>query len=143
MTSFIAVKKLKALYPADDAGEAILRTLAQGELVEITLRRPRNLRFHKKFFAMLSIILQNQDHYKSVDDLLDVAKLAVGHCRTIRTKQGDVKIPMSISFAALDDAGFQAFYDRVVVWVCGEVIPGLKRGDLDEAVEAELLQFGD
>ena len=143
MASFIAVKKLKALYPADEAGEAILRTLGQGELVEITLRRPRNLKFHAKFFSMLSIILQNQDYYKSIDDLLDVTKLAVGHCRTIRTKQGDVKIPMSISFAALDDSGFADFYDRVIVWVCSDVIPGLKRGDLDEAVEAELLRFGD
>ena len=143
MASFIAVKKLKALYPVDEAGEAILRTLAQGELVTLELKRPRNLQFHQKFFAMLSIILANQDYYKSIDDLLDVCKLAVGHCRTIRTKQGDVKIPMSISFAALDDSSFADFYDRVIVWVCTEVIPGLKRGDLDEAVEAELLRFGD
>lgn len=120
-----------------------MRSIGQGELVSIEVKRPRNVQFHRKFMAMLSIILANQDYYKSMEDLLDVAKLAVGHCHTIRTKQGAVTIPSSISFAAMDDAGFQEFYDRVVVWVCGEVIPGLKQGDLDAEVEAKLMGFGD
>ena len=141
MASFVAVKKLKALYPADEAGEAVLRTLAQGELVTLELKRPRNLAFHRKFFAMLQIILQNQDHYKSVDDLLDVCKLRIGHSRKIQTTHGIVEVPASISFSALDDTGFQDFYDRACQWVITEVIPGLKRHDLDEAVEVELLEF--
>jgi hypothetical protein len=91
---------------------------------------------------MLQIVLENQDFYKSVDDLLDVCKLRVGHCRTVATKTGDLKIPESISFAALDQDGFNAFYDRACAWVVTEVIPGLQRKHLDAEVEAKLLAFG-
>lgn len=140
---FLVAKKFQALYPIDEAGEEVVRRLSKGEIVSVELRRPRNARFHAKLFAMLSIILANQDAYKSMDDLLDVCKLSIGHCRTVRTKHGDVKIPESISFAAMDDAEFQAFYDRAVAWVVSEVIPGLRRADLDAEVEAQLLGFGE
>mgnify|MGYP001576487379 CR=1 FL=1 len=143
MATFLLVKKLSALHPFDEFGEAAMRNIGQGEIVSVEVKRPRNLRFHRKFFAMLSIILSNQDYYKSTDDLLDVCKLRVGHCRTLQTKLGQVQIPKSISFAAMDDVAFADFYDRACDWVCSEVIPGLKRKDLDQEVEAQLLAFRD
>ena len=136
-------KKLRALYPTDDAGRTVIHSLGQGEIVSVDVKRPRNLAFHRKYFAMLKIILDNQDYYHSIDDLLDVCKLSTGHYRTVETKLGPVKIPMSISFAAMDDAEFGDFYDRAVAWVCESVIPGLKRRDLDEEVEAALIGFGE
>lgn len=143
MPTILMVRKLQALHPTDDAGRDAIRGIGQGEIVSVDVKRPRNLMFHRKFFAMLKIILENQPYYRSMDDLLDVCKLAIGHYRTIETKFGQVKIPSSISFAAMDDAAFQEFYNRAVVWVCEEVVPGLKRGDLDGAVEAELIGFGE
>lgn len=144
MARVMMVKSLQSLHPADDEARALLRTIGQGEIVSVEVRRPRNVRFHAKFFAMLKIILDNQEHYKSIEDILDVAKLSVGHYRTIRTaKYGDVKIPNSISFAAMDNAEFSDFYDKVVAWIASDVIPGLKRKDLDAEVEAALLGFGD
>lgn len=83
MASFLMVKKLRGLYAIDDAGEAALRSIGQGEIIGVEIRRPRNVQFHRKFFCMLSIILENQSYYKSMDDLLSVAKLAVGHCRGV------------------------------------------------------------
>ena len=143
MAKFLAAKKLRALYAIDEQGEAAMRNIGQGEIVGVEIKRPRNVRFHRKFFAMLSIILQNQDYYKSIDDLLCVCKLRTGHCHSVMTKLGEVQIPDSISFAAMDDVAFSAFYDRAVAWVCQEVIPGLERKHLDEEVKAELLAFGE
>ena len=139
---FLAVKRLGSLQPADEAGEAAIRKLGLGELVTVEVKRPRNGKFHRKFFAMLQIILQNQEHYQSIDDLLDVCKLRTGHCRAIQTKQGEVKIPKSISFSAMDDTEFADFYDRACGWVCNEVIHGLERRHLDEEVAAQLRNFG-
>ncbi|MDZ4248654.1 MAG: DUF1367 family protein [Candidatus Nanopelagicales bacterium] len=143
MARIMLVKKLSALYPVDEEAQAVMRTIGQGEIIATEIRRPRNLAFHRRLFAMLHIVLENQTYYKSMDDLLDVAKLAVGHYRTIGTKWGDVRIPSSISFAAMDQPAFQEFYDKVVEWVTREVIPGLRRSDLDEEVEAQLLAFGE
>ena len=142
MARFLMVKNMGALRPVDEAGEAVLRHIGQGEIVGVEVKRPRNVKHHRMFFAMLSIVLQNQDYYKSLEDLLDVCKLRIGHCRTLLTRDGEVKIPSSISFAQLDQDGFNDFYNRACAWVVTEVIPGLKRGDLDAEVEAALLAFG-
>ena len=139
---FLAAKRLGGLQPIDEAGEAAMRNVGLGEVVTAEVKRPRNVRFHRKFFAMLQIILQNQDHYQSLDDLLDVCKLRTGHYRTIQTKQGEVRIPNSISFAAMDDTEFADFYDRACYWIVTEVIPGLERQHLDEEVASRLLEFG-
>ena len=139
---FLAVKRLSGLQPVDEAGETAMRKMGLGEVLTVEVKRPRNVRFHAKFFAMLQLILANQDHYKSLEDLLDVCKLRTGHCRTIQTKQGEVRIPRSISFAAMDDTEFAQFYDRACGWVVTEVIPGLERRHLDQEVAAQLWEFG-
>ena len=138
----LAVKRLGGLQPIDAAGESAMRKIGIGDVVAVEVKRPRNARFHRKFFGMLQIVLANQEHYRSLDDLLDVCKLRTGHCRTIETRQGPVRIPQSISFAAMDDAEFADFYDRACGWVVTEVIPGLERTHLDEEVRNQLLEFG-
>jgi len=141
-TTLLMVKRLGSLHPYDDEGVEALKKIGPTQIVKITYSRPRNLRFHCKFFAMLKIILDNQDHYKSTDDLLDVCKLRIGHVTVIQTPQGEERVPKSISFASMDETEFGKFYDRAVFWVASEVIPGLNRQHLNDEVEAELLGFG-
>jgi len=90
---------------------------------------------------MLKIVLDNQEHYQSLDELLNVCKLAIGHVQVAQTARGPVRWPASISFAKMDQTSFDDFYNRAVQWVLTEVIPGLARGDLDAEVERELLSF--
>ncbi len=129
------------LCPIDDAGKEALAKFKSGTVIRAQITKPRNVYFHRKFFAMLSLIMQNQEHYKSVDDLLDVCKLRIGHVRVIQTACGEERVPQSISFAAMDEIAFQEFYDRAVDWMIKEVIPGLRKLDLNHEVEAELMQF--
>lgn len=125
----------------DEGGKARLDKIANHIVIAVEIKQPRNIIFHAKFMAMLRIVLDNQDHYKSIDDLLDVCKLRVGHFKTIRTKIGDVQIPKSISFGSMDEAEFGDFYGRAVEWVATEVIPGMKAQDLNAEVESRLLGF--
>jgi hypothetical protein len=135
------IKHLGSLRPADPNAEAFLAHTRVGQYVLVEAHRPRNPDHHRKFFAMLNIVLQNQEHYQSIDDLLDVCKLRTGHVKTIATKIGEVQIPKSISFASMDQTEFEAFYTRAVDWVCTEVVPGLERRDLDEEVANQLRKF--
>jgi len=136
------IKNLSSLHPVGDDSEKFLRRLGQGELVLVDAKRPRNLQFHRKFFAMLNLIYDQQDYYKSTDALLAVCKIATDHVDFVATKYGRVAIPKSISFAEMSEDSFAEFYDRACNWVILEVIPGLRRQDLDSEVEAELLAFG-
>ena len=142
MVKILVVRKLNGLYPTDESGEAVIRKFASGEVISVEVTRPRNVAFHRKLFAMLNIVLENQDHFKSVDDLLELTKLRTGHCHTVLTKAGEVKITDSISFAAMDQDAFNDFYQRSCAWVCEEVIPGLSQQDLDAEVAAQLQDFG-
>jgi len=137
MTAVLMRKRLATLEPVDDDGRRLLAKMAPGRVVSVEIRRPRNVLFHRKFFAMLNLILQNQEYYKSIDDLLDVCKLRVGHVKVVQTKRGEERIPKSISFAEMDETAFTEFYERVVDWVTAEVIPGLNKADL----ERELMEF--
>ena len=115
---------------------------ALGRLPLTTLRAnvsaPRNIQHHKKLFALLKLILGNQERYKSTDELLAAVKVHLGHCDTVFMRDGtEIRIPKSISFTAMDQAEFAQFYDRVLDCVCSEIIPGLSRPD----VERQLLEF--
>lgn len=141
MTEFIARIKDGAPVPLDETGRKALRKY-EGRTVKIDMKVPRNIRFHRKLFAMLQIVFENQDHYKSLDLLLDVCKLETGHCHVIKTRRKIYAIPKSISFAQLDETAFNDFYKRATHWVAEEVIPGLNLAELDAEVEARLLEFG-
>lgn len=126
------------LCPIDDAGRMAVGRLPAGETVAVEFKRPRNLGHHRKFWALVSLIYQNQTHYNSPEALCDVIKVLAGYCVVTRGKGGrEIHIPKSISFAAMDQTEFDQFWDRVVTVVCEQIIPGLSRKDL----ESELLDL--
>ncbi len=142
-TTIHMANHLGALRPAQEQDAELWSHLkiAEREVVKVQVSRPRNYRFHCKFFAMLGIILKNQEHYTSTKELLAVCKLRIGHVDVVQTPQGEERWPASISFASMDEAGFSDFYNKAVDWVLSEVIPGLARQHLDAEVEAELLEI--
>ncbi len=134
-------KALNSLRPADETAEDALRGIKNGEVVSVDIRRPRNLDHHRKFFAMLKIVFDNQDYYQSLDDLRAVCLCEIGHCITVQRPTGYIKYPKSISFANMDQIQFNELYDKAVTWVCSVVIPGLNERDLSEEVATELRSF--
>lgn len=123
------------LRPCDEAGESALKRITQGNIVAVNVKQPRNVHHHRKFFALMQTIFSNQSHYKTLEHLLSAFKFACGHTEKIRTARGEIEIPRSISFAKMDQAEFEAFYDRAVEFVTTEVIPGLDSADLAREVE--------
>lgn len=142
MATIILRKRLGgSLEPTDDMGREALRKIAIGAVVKCDITKPRNIHFHRKFFAMLQLIFENQDWYKSPEQLLEVCKHRIGHVEVIKTKHGEVTRSKSISFAQMDELAFSDFYDRAVNWMIEEVIPGLKRSDLDGEIAQQLMEF--
>lgn len=137
----LAIKNLGTLRPIDQAGEDAFKKIKNGAIVSVEVKAPRNVGHHRKFFAMLNIVFQNQDYYKSPESLLGACKLATGHVEIVRSKRGEIAIPLSISFAKMDQAAFDEFYSRAIDWVVSDVIPGLSKQDLDTEVAEQLRQF--
>ena len=132
------VKALRSLHPADEAAEAVIQKLGRGELVEITLRRPRNIRFHRLFYGLMNLVWQNidRDEYPTVDALVTRIKIATGHRDEYHFGDGVVAyVPRSISFAAMDETEFSEFFERVADWVAQSVLPGVTSDELRAEIE--------
>jgi hypothetical protein len=137
MPTVILRKELGCFRPVCDEGEGILRRMTLGQQVMVKFSFPRNTGHHRKFFALMQLIFNNQSHFATMDHLLAAFKFACGHTEKIRTTRGIIEVPKSISFAKMDQAEFEAFYNRAVDFVTEEVIPGLNKDDLANEV-AEL-----
>ncbi len=126
-------KGLRWLEPADDTGKAAIASLRHGELVMVEVRRARNIRHHRKWWALMSLIADNLAGV-TAETVCDVIKIGVGHVHAVKTKRGMVSIPKSISFAAMDQAEFDRFYDHAVHYIASDVLPGVSSADLEREV---------
>src|SRR3990167_7818324 len=109
-TDLIMRKRLGSLWPADPASEETLKLLKQGEDIRVTITKPRNLQFHKLFFALVNLVYENTENYQSADHLLTVIKVGIGHCELVHAPDGQLVAHVkSISFASMDDVEFRAF----------------------------------
>ncbi len=60
-------KSLRGLEPYDDSAVNALRHLKVGTIVRAEITKPRNVAFHRKFFAMLNLVWQSSGDWKSAD----------------------------------------------------------------------------
>lgn len=103
-----------ALIPSDVAADEMLREIADGREIMITIRKPRSPQHHRFFFSMLRKVVENSDQWASEDVLLDDLKLATGHCELRRNALtgAAVMAPKSINFASMEEHAFRRFVDR-------------------------------
>jgi hypothetical protein len=137
VTDAVFRKELGCLKPADEEAEKVLRGIKMGECVTVSVKRPRNLQMHRLFWKLMSVVYENQDHYRSTDEVCTAFKFACGHVDTLRTKRGDVLVPRSISFAKMDQVDFAEFFRRAVEFCVTEVIPGMN----SETLEREVMEL--
>jgi len=114
-----------------------------GDVCMHEIRKPRSIKQHNRMMAFLQVVLNNQDRYPSIDALLTELKLKCGHYEQhINWKRNDdgeyidsvVFIPKSISFGAMEQDAFVAFETKAYDAVTNDIIPGLNREDLEQAV---------
>ena len=138
MARFLAQKHLGSLRPADSSGEDALRKIGNGEVVSIEVKRPRNVRHHRMFWALMTIVHENMDEarYPTVEDLVSAIKIAAGLRTRIVLPSGDVGfIPGSIAFHKMDQSQFSEFYDRVCDLIAKHFLPGVTSEQLRAEVE--------
>jgi hypothetical protein len=85
---------------------------------QIEIRKPRNVQFHRKFFSLLSMVMDNQDAFDNIEELRAYLTMKAGYYKRVVTKDGEMYLPQSISFANMDDIEFSGFYSRVLDVVC-------------------------
>lgn len=158
MSKFLAARRMTTLVPTDAAGEAIVRELGHGEIVQTEITHPRNLKFHQRYWVLLTLVWENieGEAFPTVDDFHEAVKMMVGlrvrywlppgaeltkpNGEPYKVGAGGIELwrPGTIRFSKMDEASFRKFYENVSDLLAKFFLPGVKASDLRKQVE-ELL----
>lgn len=137
---------LGKLVPHDAISEKGLENLSQGDVVICEIKKPRNVRFHRKFFSMLScahVHMKEGLEYPTFDDFRTDVTVAAGFYSLKTGISGQqIKVAKSISFARMDEIEFEQLYNRCLDVILLHVLPiGTERLEFEGAIN-EILGFG-
>lgn len=129
------------LVPLDDNDWEQARHLKLGSDVCCSISQPRNIRFHRKFFALLGItfdnlpeLIQRVTNITSIETLLTAIKFDLGYFDVLRVGSHEYIKPRSISFAAMSEEEFEKFYNVAVADILCKYLPGTNPTALHEEV---------
>ncbi len=118
----------------DEKSKKKLNKVAVGESFLMDFKPKRNYKFHKKMFALLSIVFRNQNKYDTLEDLRTEMKLKSGwYTEHLTMKQGIIYIPKSMSFADMDALEFEDVYSKFIDIALRDFIP-MNKQELEEEI---------
>lgn len=132
---------LRGSTPADQAAWAKFRrkleTMQPGKWLRFEWSSPRNGKHHRKLFALLQMIAENSEVYDTTDKALVAVKLVTGHFDVMADpKTGEiVQIPKSISYEAMGQEDFDAWYSSAIDGVLQHILPAMPRETADWLLE--------
>ncbi|MGZ5053396.1 MAG: DUF1367 family protein [Methylobacter sp.] len=152
MATEIIVRKLHhTIVPVDAANAELFESLKPNGEYKAVFTQPRNLPFHRKFFALIKVAFDAWEmptnEYKGVQiqknakrfrkDLLIMA----GYGYPVVNLKGEVRYEaQSMSFASMAQDEFETLYSRVVDVILLRVLTHYTRDDLNRVV-SEVLGF--
>lgn len=112
-------KTLQGLIPASRTEEEELQSAKYkvGEYYLVDIKKPRNVKFHRKFFSLINIAFENEDNFDNIDEFRAYVTMRAGFYKRIVTDKGEFYLPKSISFAKMDDVEFSDLYDKVFAFI--------------------------
>ena len=130
-------RTLDGFVPANDDAAAFAGKVKLGKLITLEGKQSRNLRFHRKYFAILKLISENSNPHIGTKAALHFAKLASGTGEFVKDSRGESHfVPGSISFAKMDEDAFQAFVQSSIPPLVGRFMQGSQSDDvINEAME--------
>lgn len=108
-------RTLSGFKPTNDSDFELSKKIKLNEPYEYEFKKPRNYKFHKKFFALVNMVYQNQEQYTNIEHLRKDLIIESGNYE-IRYNMLGVEIyePKSISFASMDEIQFSELYNSVI-----------------------------
>ena len=92
-----------------------LKRIKPNEVIEVEIKKKRNIMHHRKSFALFNLVYQNQERYSNLEDLRHDITIEAGYYTQHTNLSGDViKQPKSISFASMDQHAFNEYYDAII-----------------------------
>ena len=144
MSKFNLAKKGNYFIPATQDDQVKAYKVGQGEVVQCKSVDQRNIKFHRKFFALINVAWDNlpesmDEHFPTPEHLRKELTKRAGFYETYTDFKGNVQhIPQSIAFAKMKPEEFDDLYNRVLDVVIKHILPDSDR----ELIETMIANFG-
>lgn len=131
-----------------------LNNLAEGELIEIEAKLPRNSKHHRQYFALLNLGFEawesNRKHKtykgkpvtKSFESFREEVLILAGFYEQTFTLKGELKLEAkSIKFAKMEQPEFEDLYSKTIDVLLQHVFTNYKNADEVNDIVEKILRF--
>jgi len=134
-------KSFGKMEAADEASYEIMKKFKHGEVYKVKIWKPRNIKFHRKFFALLNSSYDIQNKYNTFEAYKYEVLLRAGHYEIHTTLKG-VQVPVikSLKFSDVDDIQFEEIFSNTIDAILNYFIPEMPEDDLRGEVQ-RILDF--
>lgn len=132
---------LRGATPEDqDAWEKFkrkLETMKPGSWLRFAWSTPRNGKHHRKLMALIALVTENSETYRTQEQALVAIKLAAAYYDPhIDPRTGEVfPVVHSISFDAMGQEDFDKFYNAAIDGIVATILPQMDRETADKLLE--------
>jgi len=105
---------------AYDSDYELAKKIKPNEVYEFEYKKTRNIKFHRKFFALVNLCFSNQETFNNIEHLRKELIICAGHYELIFDLESGTqkKEALSISFASMDETAFNTLYNDVLNVIC-------------------------
>lgn len=133
------LKQDGAFLPSLDEDVKKCKRYKNGDVFTFEIKRKRNGKFHRKCMALIQFVYDNQEKYETRKHFVAELKLLTGHYDEHVSINREMRyIPKSISYEALDEDGFAAFYNEVINACMKYFMEGMTSEEINQRVDAIL-----
>lgn len=136
MPKFFLKKTDKVYIPCDDNSIEITNKLDAGTIVSCEAWKERNYRFHKKYFALLNIVFENQKKYDNFEAFRAEVIMRAGYFNMHIHLSGQQSFsPKSIAFKNMDEIEFEKLYSKTIDVILKHFLVGTTDEEIRKEVE--------
>jgi len=115
MAKIALIRTLSGFKPAYDSDFELSKKIKLNEVYVYDFKKPINYELHKKFFALVNMVFQNQEQYTNAEHLRKDLIIESGNYDLRYDLHGvEIKEAKSISFSSMDEIVFSELYNSVI-----------------------------
>jgi hypothetical protein len=119
MDIYLVKRSDNSFIAANDSDYDNVLKIKSGETYKYIVTKPRNIKHHRKLFALFNLVYENQEQFKHLEDLRNELTKEAGYFEEYITLQGElIRKAKSISFSNMDQFEFDNLYSKIKDVVC-------------------------
>ena len=136
---YLIIAESGELFPSTTTDFEYFRKKKPGTVLKAKISEPRNGKYHRLYFGLLTVALRNQEKYEVFDDFRIECQIKAGHYKEHITLEGEIIYrPLSIAYENLDNDEFIDLYEQVLRVILKFFLKGTDERALHEEIQKYL-----